>query len=70
MVQWSDERLLVTTPAGQYQLDTKETYELFLYLYHFKDSIMYGDMPEGMPVVGPADSSPELPHWPREGDPV
>jgi len=67
-VQWSGEGLLVTTPTGEYQLDAKETFELFLYLYHYKDSIMYDDMPEGMPMVGPADSSPELPRLPRKGE--
>jgi hypothetical protein len=59
-IQWLDEGLLVTTPTGQYQLDAKQTCDLFLYLYHLQDSIMYGDVPEGVPMIGPTDSSPEL----------
>lgn len=62
-VQWTEEGLSVKTPTGKYQLDAKETFELFLYLHHhhFPDDIPDGDVSEGM--IGPTDSSPELPHW-------
>lgn len=65
-VQWSEEGLLVKTPTGQYQLDAKETFDLYLYLHHhhFPDDIPYGDGPDGM--IGPTDSSPILPRRPRQ----
>lgn len=65
-VQWSEEGLLVKTPAGQYQLDAKETFDLYLYLHyhHFPDDTPNGDVSDGM--IGPTDSSPILPRKPRK----
>ena len=65
-VQWSEDGLSVNTPTGHYQLDAQETFELFLYLYHHhvQENTTNGDMFDGM--IGPTDSSPELPLWPGD----
>ena len=62
-VQWSEEGLSVKTPTGQYQLDAQETFDLYLYLhhYHFPEDTPYDDITGG--IIGPTDSSPELPRW-------
>jgi hypothetical protein len=65
VVEWSEEGLLVKTPTGQYQLDAKETFDLYLYLHyhHVPDETADND---GFGMIGPTDSSPMLPRKPRD----